>query len=85
VAVTAPIADDVALRLQREATTITNGFDPEETEAGAVVDGLPALSMLPVLALAPRYRRAAAVSACAATAWVALTTVAVGGAPGGTP
>jgi hypothetical protein len=25
------------------------------------------------------------VSACAATAWVALTTVAVGGAPGGTP
>jgi hypothetical protein len=43
------------------------------------VDVLHALSMLPVLALAPRYRRAAAVSAGVATAWVALAAVAVGG------
>jgi glycosyltransferase involved in cell wall biosynthesis len=30
VAVTAPIADDLARRLGREVTVITNGFDPEE-------------------------------------------------------
>jgi glycosyltransferase involved in cell wall biosynthesis len=31
VAVTAPIADDLARRLNREVTVITNGFDPEES------------------------------------------------------
>lgn len=41
VAVTAPIADDLAERLGREVAVITNGFDPEETESGAApVNGL---------------------------------------------
>ena len=40
-------------------------------EAGAAIDGLHAASMLPVAALLPRYRTAAALSAGAATAWVA--------------
>jgi glycosyltransferase involved in cell wall biosynthesis len=39
VAVTTPIADDLARRLNREVAVITNGFDPEESgESGA--DGL---------------------------------------------
>ena len=39
--------------------------------AGAVIDGLHAASMLPVVALAPRYRTPAAVSAGVAVAWMA--------------
>jgi glycosyltransferase involved in cell wall biosynthesis len=38
VAVTAPIADDLARRLGRPVAVITNGFDPEEAVAGE--DGL---------------------------------------------
>ena len=38
-------------------------------EAGAVIDVLHGLSMLPLVALAPRYRAAAAVSAGVATGW----------------
>jgi hypothetical protein len=38
-------------------------------EAGAVIDVLHGLSMLPLIVLAPRYRTAAAASAGAATAW----------------
>ncbi len=44
---------------------------PRSAQAGAVIDGLHAASMLPVVALVPRYRTAAAVSAVAATAWAA--------------
>jgi glycosyltransferase involved in cell wall biosynthesis len=41
VAVTAPIADDLARRLGLEVAMITNGFDPEEAEADVtLVDGL---------------------------------------------
>ena len=40
-------------------------------QAGAVIDGLHAASMLPVVALVPRYRTPAAVSAGAAIGWVA--------------
>jgi glycosyltransferase involved in cell wall biosynthesis len=35
VAVTAPIAEDLAKRFGQEAAIITNGFDPEEAEANA--------------------------------------------------
>jgi hypothetical protein len=41
-----------------------------------VVDGLHALSMLPFVALSPRYRAAATLSAASALTWVALTSVA---------
>ena len=42
---------------------------PPAAEAGAVIDVLHGLSMLPLVVLAPRYRKAAAVSAGAATGW----------------
>jgi hypothetical protein len=42
---------------------------PEAAETGAVIDVLHGLSMLPLLAFAPRYRTAAAASAGAATGW----------------
>jgi len=47
--------------------------DPRQrsAQAGAVIDGLHAASMLPVVALVPRYRKPAAVSAGVAIAWVA--------------
>ncbi len=44
---------------------------PASVEAGLVLDALHGLSMLPVAALSPRYRTAAAVSAGAAAVWVA--------------
>jgi hypothetical protein len=40
-------------------------------QAGAVIDGLHAASMLPVFVLVPRYRWSAALSAGVATAWLA--------------
>ena len=41
VAVTAPIAEDLARRLDRDVAVITNGFDPEESEPDdAELDGL---------------------------------------------
>ena len=46
---------------------------PASAEAGAVIDVLHGLSMLPLLVLAPRYRTAAAVSAGAATGWALAT------------
>lgn len=48
---------------------------PASAEAGAVVDVLHGLSMLPVLALAPRYRLAASVSLAVAAAWVGATVL----------
>ena len=42
---------------------------PGAAEAGAVIDVLHGLSMLPLVVLAPRYRTAAAVSAGASTGW----------------
>lgn len=49
--------------------------DPRATsaEAGAVIDALHAASMLPVVALVPRYRTAAAISATTAIGWFAAT------------
>jgi glycosyltransferase involved in cell wall biosynthesis len=38
VAVTAPIADDLARRLKREVAVITNGFDPEESGGSSADD-----------------------------------------------
>jgi glycosyltransferase involved in cell wall biosynthesis len=40
VAVTAPIAEDLARRLGREVTVVTNGFDPEEAGRSRAADGL---------------------------------------------
>ena len=58
---------------------------PAAAEAGAAVDVLHGLSMLPVVALAPRYRVAAAASAAAATAWVGAAALVLGrGSRGGT-
>ena len=42
---------------------------PPAAEAGAVLDVLHGVSMLPLVVLAPRYRKPAAVSAGAATGW----------------
>jgi hypothetical protein len=42
---------------------------PPAAEAGAVIDVLHGLSMLPLVLVTPRYRKAAAVSAAAATGW----------------
>ena len=47
---------------------------PGSTQAGALIDGLHAASMLPVVALVPRYRKPAAVSAGVAVAWVAVAS-----------
>jgi hypothetical protein len=44
-------------------------------EAGAVVDVLHGMSMLPVIAFVPRYRTAAAVSATTAAGWVGLAAL----------
>ncbi len=46
---------------------------PAAAEAGAVIDVLHGLSMLPLVVIAPRYRKAAAVSAGAATGWALAT------------
>jgi hypothetical protein len=54
---------------------------PAAAEAGAVVDALHGLSMLPVVVLVPRYRTAAAVSAAAATGWTLAAAVLLGGHP----
>ena len=48
---------------------------PEAAEAGAVIDVLHGLSMLPVVLLAPRYRTAAAVSAGVATGWASAAAI----------
>jgi hypothetical protein len=48
---------------------------PAAAEAGAVIDVLHGLSMLPLVALAPRYRTAAAVSAGVATGWTLVAAV----------
>ena len=42
---------------------------PPAAEAGAAIDVLHGISMLPLVVLAPRYRKAAAVSTGAATGW----------------
>ncbi len=46
---------------------------PTAAEAGAVIDVLHGVSMLPLVVLAPRYRKAAAVSAGTATGWALAT------------
>lgn len=47
-------------------------------QAGVAVDLLHALSLLPVVVLLPRYRRAALVSGAVALGWVAAGTAAQG-------
>jgi hypothetical protein len=48
---------------------------PETAEAGAVIDVLHGLSLLPLVVLAPRYRIAATVSAGAASGWALAAAV----------
>ena len=51
--------------------------EPASVEAGAVVDVLHAVSMLPVAAASSRYRTAASVSAAAASGWVGAAALAL--------
>lgn len=51
--------------------------EPASVEAGAVVDVLHAVSMLPVAAASPRYRTAATVSAAVAAGWVGAAALAL--------
>lgn len=69
----------IALALRDIAQGALLVSDPRcrTAEAGAVIDGLHAASMLPVVAFVPRYRTAAALSAGAATAWVVAAAWAV--------
>ncbi len=67
----------LALRDVAQGALLVSDPRPGTAEAGAVIDGLHAASMLPVVALFPRYRTAAALSAGAATAWVVAAAWAV--------
>ena len=61
----------LALRDIAQGALLVSDPRRRAAEAGAVIDGLHAASMLPVVAFVPRYRTAAALSAAAAAAWVA--------------
>ena len=61
----------LAVRDVAQGALLVSDPRPGSAQAGAVIDCLHAASMLPVVALAPRYRTAAALSAGAATAWAA--------------
>jgi hypothetical protein len=67
----------LALRDITQGTLLVSDPRRRTAEAGAVIDGLHAASMLPVVAFLPRYRTAAALSSGAATAWVAAAAWAV--------
>jgi hypothetical protein len=60
----------LAVRDVAQGALLVSDPRPRSAQAGAVIDGLHAASMLPVVAFVPRYRTAAALSAGAATAWV---------------
>ena len=60
----------LAVRDLAQGALLVHRPEPFSAEAGAAVDALHGLSMVPVVALAPRYRVAASVSAAAAAAWV---------------
>lgn len=74
-------ASALAVRDVAQGALLLSRPQPASAEVGAVVDVLHALSMLPVLAWSPRYRRAATVSACGAAAWAAVATVVLGTGP----
>jgi hypothetical protein len=59
----------LALRDVAQGALLVAEPRPPSAEAGAVIDVLHAASMVPVVAFAPRYRRAAATSAAVAAAW----------------
>lgn len=67
----------LAVRDVAQGALLLTRPDPAAAEAGAVVDVLHGLSMLPVVALAPRYRLAATVSAAGAAGWVAAAVLAM--------
>jgi hypothetical protein len=67
----------LAVRDVAQGALLVSDPTPGSAQTGAVIDGLHAASLLPVVALVPRYRTAATLSAGAATAWVAAAAWAV--------
>jgi hypothetical protein len=72
-------ATALAVRDIAQGALLTADPQRRSAETGAVVDCLHAASMLPVVALVPRYRTAAAVSAGAAVTWIAAAAWALRG------
>jgi hypothetical protein len=72
------IATALALRDVAQGALLVSRPGLAAAESGALVDVLHGLSMLPVVACAPRYRVAAAVSAAGATAWAGAATLVLG-------
>jgi hypothetical protein len=72
-------ATALAVRDIAQGSLLVSDPRRRSAEAGAVIDGLHAASMLPVVALVPRYRTAAALSAGAAVTWVAAAAWALRG------
>lgn len=64
-------ATALAVRDLAQGALLVSRPEPRSAEVGLVVDALHALSMLPLAALAPRYRVSAATSAGAAAGWAA--------------
>ncbi|MGZ4591940.1 MAG: hypothetical protein ACXV2H_04650 [Actinomycetes bacterium] len=67
----------LAVRDLSQGALLVSRPEPAMARVGTVIDVLHASSMLPVVALAPSYRRAAAVSAGVAAAWVGLSEAAL--------
>jgi hypothetical protein len=74
-------AGALAVRDLAQGAMLLRAPEPASVEAGAAIDVLHALSMLPVVAVSSRYRRAAAVSALVATGWVGLAAYVTSGRP----
>lgn len=72
-------ATALAVRDVAQGALLVSRPRPRSVEAGAIVDALHGLSMLPVIALAPGYRSAATVSAATAAGWVACAALALHG------
>jgi hypothetical protein len=67
----------LAVRDVAQGALLVSRPDPAMARAGSAIDVLHASSMLPVVALARRYRRPATISTLAALTWVALSEAAV--------
>lgn len=70
-------AGALAVRDLAQGALLVTRPEPNTAEAGAAVDTLHGLSMVPVVAFAPRYRLAASVSAVTAAAWVGCALLAL--------
>lgn len=67
----------LAVRDLAQGALLVSRPDRPIARVGSAIDALHASSMLPVVGLAPRYRRAATISALTALAWVAMSEAAV--------